>query len=205
MNKDLFESQWSQIKPILRDKWSNLTDEDIRQINGRYDQLIAKIQQRYGYSRDVAEDEVRNWNFDRTRTYSTREDDSWKTKRASADDNGWLKWLLGLGIPLLLIGGYLIHHNAKEREEVEAGRTYTATEERMITETPEDRLISQSIRNALVENGALATERNIRIETQNGVVTIRGFVTTPQERDQIIRTIRNIRNVRQVNNQLVVK
>ncbi|CDR33228.1 CsbD family protein [Criblamydia sequanensis] len=46
MNKDLFESQWSQIKPILRDKWSNLTDEDIRQINGRYDQLIAKIQQR---------------------------------------------------------------------------------------------------------------------------------------------------------------
>ncbi len=62
MNRDTFSNIWPQIKNFIQDKWPNLTDDDVRQINGSLDVLISKLQQKYGYTRESAEEEVRNWN-----------------------------------------------------------------------------------------------------------------------------------------------
>jgi uncharacterized protein YjbJ (UPF0337 family) len=204
MNKELFETQWAQIRNVIRDRWNHLTDEDIRQINGRYDQLINKLQQRYGYTRDTAEDEVRNWAYDRTRAFATtglREDETWRTRRA--EDNTALKWILAIGIPLLLIASYLAYQNARTPQETFA----TAREAAVFTETPEDRVVSQNIRRALFESDRLTpdTINNIRVETSNGIVTLRGNVPTNQDRDLIQRIVENVRGTRQINNQVQVR
>jgi uncharacterized protein YjbJ (UPF0337 family) len=106
MNQDFFESQWSQIQIFLREKWNRLTEEDLKQINGRYDLLISKVQQRYGLTRDQAEAEVHSFDFDRfSRPYtpSVKEEGEGFTR---VEDNSALKWLIFAGIPLLLLAGY---------------------------------------------------------------------------------------------------
>ena len=41
-----------------KEQWSRLTDDELNQAAGRRDQLIGKVQERYGYARDRAEREV---------------------------------------------------------------------------------------------------------------------------------------------------
>src|SRR5262249_38683140 len=156
----------------IRDRWNNLTDEDIRQINGRFDQLINKLQQRYGYSRDTAEDEVRNWTFDRARAYAhgIRDEETWRTRRT--EDNTALKWILGIGIPLLLILSALAYNAARTYQPTIPGQV---TQEGIVM-SADDRMITQNIRRALFETNAFNpdTLNNLNIEAANGVVTIRG-------------------------------
>lgn len=61
MNWDRVEGNWQQFKGKLREKWGELTDDDIDVIDGRREQLQGKIQERYGKRRDEAEREVDDW------------------------------------------------------------------------------------------------------------------------------------------------
>lgn len=58
MNKDVLEGKWKQLRGQIRERWGDITDDELDQIAGRYDQLVGKIQERYGYNRDEAEREV---------------------------------------------------------------------------------------------------------------------------------------------------
>ncbi len=58
MNSDQLEGKWKQIKGEVREKWGQLTDDDIHVIAGRRDQLIGRIQQRYGIAKEEATQEV---------------------------------------------------------------------------------------------------------------------------------------------------
>lgn len=61
MNWDRVEGNWQQFKGKLREKWGELTDDDIDVIGGHREQLQGKIQERYGKGRDEAEREVDDW------------------------------------------------------------------------------------------------------------------------------------------------
>ncbi len=61
MNDDLLKGDWKQIRGQVKDWWGRLTDDEIKQVDGHYERLIALLQERYGYSRPAAEDEVRNF------------------------------------------------------------------------------------------------------------------------------------------------
>lgn len=77
MNREQFEGQWLQLKGKIKEKWGRLTDDEITQINGKYDQFIGKIQKAYGYNKERAEDEIRNWKLER----ENQKDSKWeKTK-----------------------------------------------------------------------------------------------------------------------------
>jgi uncharacterized protein YjbJ (UPF0337 family) len=41
----------------VREWWGKLTDDDLERAGGKADQIIALLQQRYGYSREKAEQE----------------------------------------------------------------------------------------------------------------------------------------------------
>jgi uncharacterized protein YjbJ (UPF0337 family) len=56
--KDVVEGKWTQLKGKVKQKWGKLTDDDITQINGKRDQLLGRLQERYGYNKKQAEDEV---------------------------------------------------------------------------------------------------------------------------------------------------
>lgn len=211
MNKELFETQWAQNKTFIKDKFSNLTDEDIRQINGRYDQLINRLQQRYGYTREEAEAQLSNWTIDRARTYGEKSyargeretDETWRARSRDEDNSSIFKWILGVGIPLLLLGSWLAYDSSRTADTTNTAAGQNST---FMLETPEDRAISQNILRAFVSNNQLspAVRDSIRIETANGVVTVRGTVPTTQDRDLILSIVDRVSGIRQVNNQLQV-
>jgi uncharacterized protein YjbJ (UPF0337 family) len=55
MNWDQVEGHWKQLKGKVKQKWGKLTDDDVDVIAGRRDELIGKIQERYGIAREQAE------------------------------------------------------------------------------------------------------------------------------------------------------
>ena len=58
MNRDVLEGKWMQLKGNIKQQWGRLTDDELDQINGRYEELVGKIQERYGYSREEAANEL---------------------------------------------------------------------------------------------------------------------------------------------------
>lgn len=61
MNADILKGKWRQLKGQARQKWGELTDDDLDRISGSREELVGAIQERYGKSRDEAEKEVDTW------------------------------------------------------------------------------------------------------------------------------------------------
>jgi uncharacterized protein YjbJ (UPF0337 family) len=61
MNWDRIEGSWKQFAGKVKAKWGKLTDDHITQINGKRDQLVGKIQESYGITKDEAEKQVKEW------------------------------------------------------------------------------------------------------------------------------------------------
>ena len=61
MNDQQFEGKWKQIKGDLRKGFGKLTDDDVEEIKGRKQNLIGKIQERYGDAKEAAQDRVNTY------------------------------------------------------------------------------------------------------------------------------------------------
>jgi uncharacterized protein YjbJ (UPF0337 family) len=61
MNSDQVAGQWKQAKGKIKEQWGKLTDDDLQVIEGNRDQLVGKIQERYGIAREEAEKQVKEW------------------------------------------------------------------------------------------------------------------------------------------------
>ena len=57
MNQDVFEGKWKEMRGQLKEWWGKLTDDDLEQVGGKADQLIGLLQQKYGYTKEHAEEE----------------------------------------------------------------------------------------------------------------------------------------------------
>lgn len=62
MNTDRIKGQWKQMKGKIKTKWGKLTDDDLVIIAGQKDQLVGRIQERYGIQKDEAQRQVDEWN-----------------------------------------------------------------------------------------------------------------------------------------------
>jgi uncharacterized protein YjbJ (UPF0337 family) len=58
MNQDILAGKWKQMRGELKTWWGKLTDDDFDRISGQKDKLVGLIQERYGYTREQAEQEV---------------------------------------------------------------------------------------------------------------------------------------------------
>jgi uncharacterized protein YjbJ (UPF0337 family) len=58
MNTDQIKGSWKQLKGKIKEKWGKLTDDDLTVIAGERDQLLGKLQERYGYTKEQAEKEL---------------------------------------------------------------------------------------------------------------------------------------------------
>jgi uncharacterized protein YjbJ (UPF0337 family) len=58
MNEDILRGKWKQIRGKSKEWWGKLTNDDLDMIDGNRDQLIGKLQERYGYTKDQAAKEV---------------------------------------------------------------------------------------------------------------------------------------------------
>ena len=61
MKKDIIAGKWNQLKGKAQAKWGDLTDDvfDVQEGNAEY--LAGKLQERYGWDRDRANREVRDF------------------------------------------------------------------------------------------------------------------------------------------------
>ncbi len=58
MNWDQVEGKWKQYKGQAKEKWGRLTDDDLDVIDGKRQQIVGKIQERYGISKEAAEQQA---------------------------------------------------------------------------------------------------------------------------------------------------
>ncbi|MBY6091689.1 CsbD family protein [Pseudooceanicola sp. 502str34] len=58
MNWDRIEGNWKQLKGNALENWGKLTNDDMDVVDGKRDQLVGKLQERYGIAKDEAERQV---------------------------------------------------------------------------------------------------------------------------------------------------
>jgi len=58
MNWDQVEGKWKQYKGQAKEKWGKLTDDDLDIVDGRRQQLVGRLQERYGIAKDAAEQQA---------------------------------------------------------------------------------------------------------------------------------------------------
>jgi uncharacterized protein YjbJ (UPF0337 family) len=58
MNEDVFAGQWRELRGTLKSWWGNLSDDDLEWIAGEKDRLVGLIQQKYGWTREQAQQDV---------------------------------------------------------------------------------------------------------------------------------------------------
>ena len=64
MNSDQLKGNWKQFVGKAKEEWGRLTDNDWKVVEGKRDQLVGKIQERYGITREEAERQLGD--FERT-------------------------------------------------------------------------------------------------------------------------------------------
>lgn len=58
MNWDTVKGNWKQMTGKVKEEWGELTDDDIKEAEGDRDQLVGKIQAKYGIAKEEAEKQV---------------------------------------------------------------------------------------------------------------------------------------------------
>lgn len=61
MNWTQIEGQWTEFKGHAKSRWGKLTDDDLKIVAGKRDQLLGKLQQHYGIVKDEAEKQLDQW------------------------------------------------------------------------------------------------------------------------------------------------
>ena len=61
MNWDTAKGDWKLFAGKIKEKWGQLTDDDLAKIDGQREQLEGKIQERYGIAKDEAKKQVDDW------------------------------------------------------------------------------------------------------------------------------------------------
>ncbi|USZ50526.1 CsbD family protein [Halomonas sp. DN3] len=57
MDKHTIEGKWMELSGAAKEKWGELTDDEIQQAEGNKEKLIGIIQQKFGLAREEVEKE----------------------------------------------------------------------------------------------------------------------------------------------------
>jgi uncharacterized protein YjbJ (UPF0337 family) len=58
LDKHIMVGQWEQLKSRVKQRWGRLSDDQLNQISGYYDELAGLIRERYGYTKEKARQEL---------------------------------------------------------------------------------------------------------------------------------------------------
>jgi len=68
VNWDQIEGRWNQLKGAVKQRWGKLTDDDLDVIAGKKDELLGKLQEKYGITKEQAEKQLEQWSAEPTST-----------------------------------------------------------------------------------------------------------------------------------------
>jgi uncharacterized protein YjbJ (UPF0337 family) len=58
MNKDIVEGKWKQMQGEAKAWWGKLSDDDLARAGGKFEVLVGLLQEKYGYNRQRAANEI---------------------------------------------------------------------------------------------------------------------------------------------------
>lgn len=58
---DKIKGNWKQFTGNVKEEWGEFTDDEIMEMNGEREQLVGKIQEKYGIAKEEAERQVDQW------------------------------------------------------------------------------------------------------------------------------------------------
>jgi uncharacterized protein YjbJ (UPF0337 family) len=61
VNADDVQAQFKQLRSSLKARWDRFTDDDVKELKGKTEDLVNKVQERYGILKDDAERQVADW------------------------------------------------------------------------------------------------------------------------------------------------
>lgn len=64
MNSDTIMGNWNELKAKIKQKWARLTDQDLQSAEGNMEEISARIQKVYGYSKEKAAQEYADFKRD---------------------------------------------------------------------------------------------------------------------------------------------
>ena len=66
MNWDIVEGKWGQLKGSIKEQWGKLTDDELTEIAGNRDKVAGKLQERYGWTKEEADDKLNEFFRDKS-------------------------------------------------------------------------------------------------------------------------------------------
>ena len=128
------------------------------------------------------------------------------------------KTALLLSISLLVLGGYACDSQPAAKDQASAAKVAPDNKERNVrdrsgetltpgdqSESEADRTLTQRVRQAVMADDSLSTNaHNVKIITNNGVVTLRGPVNSAQEKANIDAKAQQIAGTTKVKNELEI-
>ena len=61
MNEDQFKGKWNQVKGKVKQKYADLTDDDLLYVEGKSDELLGRLQEKTGKTKEQLKDEISKW------------------------------------------------------------------------------------------------------------------------------------------------
>ena len=61
MNNDQLEGKWKQIQGKFKQKYADVTDEDTTYREGRFEEMLGRLQERTGKNKEELKKEIDNW------------------------------------------------------------------------------------------------------------------------------------------------
>lgn len=61
LNSETLKGEWNQLKGSVKQKWADLTDDDLTHIEGSRDKLVGRLQERSGRTKEEVERDVDDW------------------------------------------------------------------------------------------------------------------------------------------------
>ena len=58
MNKDVLEGKWKEMRGQVKENWADLTEDDLKEVEGNFDKLVGKIQEKYGKTKEQVKEEI---------------------------------------------------------------------------------------------------------------------------------------------------
>jgi uncharacterized protein YjbJ (UPF0337 family) len=106
MNMNAAIRDWNQVRGIAQEHWDKFTQEDLDKIEGMRDELVGLIQERYGYAKQRAEQELDQF----FSTYDTKIRGIAQKLPGEADQTllryPWISLVTALGVGFIL--GFLL-------------------------------------------------------------------------------------------------
>ncbi|MEM0519436.1 MULTISPECIES: CsbD family protein [Aequorivita] len=61
MNEDQFKGKWNQVKGKFKQEYADLTDDDLKYAEGKSDELLGRLQEKTGKTKEELKDQIDKW------------------------------------------------------------------------------------------------------------------------------------------------